>query len=99
MSDYGASHNHSPADVEKDPDDTCRLAFEWAARLDGEEIATIDYLLPDGLIEGESAGEGSVRTVLLSGGDCGRVYRVTCRITTDGGRQMDWTKRVLVRER
>lgn len=99
MTDYGIQHNGGPADAQKDPDDTIRLAFEWAQRLEGEEIDTVDYLLPDGLAEVDTEGDGSVRAALLSGGDCGRIYRVTCRITTDGGRQLDWTKRVLVRER
>jgi hypothetical protein len=98
VSDYDETYPVCPADIEKDPDDTIRVPFEWAERLNGETISTIDYLLPDGLTEGASSGTGSSRSVLVSGGESG-TYRVTCRITTSGNRQLDWTQRVLVRER
>ncbi len=99
MTDYGEPATAYPADLEKDPDDTVRVSFPWASRLAGDTIDTSDFLLPDGLTEVDDAGTGSERTVDVSGGECGQVYRVTNRITTDGGLQMDWTKRVLVRER
>jgi hypothetical protein len=99
MSDYGQTAASSPADLEKDADDTIRVSFPWASRLAGDTIDTSEFLLPDGLTEEATAGTGSERTVDVSGGNCGQVYRVTNRITTDGGLQLDWTKRVLVRER
>lgn len=98
MSDYAVSNPCPPANLEKDPDSTILLTFLWAAELDGDTIATSSFELPDGMTEGTNAGTGSYRTCKVSGGDCGRVYRVTNRITTaTGGLTLDKTQRVLVR--
>lgn len=98
MSDYGIEYTCRPADYEKDPDSTILLPFHWAQELDGDTIATSDFLLPDGLTEGTNGGTGSLRTVKVSGGDCGRTYRVTNRITTTtGGLTLYKTVRVVVR--
>jgi hypothetical protein len=100
VTDYDVEYENRPADYEKDPDSTILLTFHWAQELDGDTIATSDFILPDGLTEGTNGGTGSYRTVKVSGGDCNMVYRVTNRITTTtGGLTLDKTVRVLVRER
>ena len=96
--DYGYSAPCKPADFEKDPDATILLEYFWARDLDGDTIDTSEFLFPDGLSGGTEVEEGTKVTVLVSGGDCGRNYRVTNRITTDGGLTLDKTLRVLVRE-
>lgn len=99
MSDYDEIGTPTcPADLEKDPDSTIRVPFYWASQLAGETISTSDFVLPDGLTEGTNSGTGSTRATLVSGGDCGAKYRITNRITTSGGRTLDQTKVVLVRE-
>jgi hypothetical protein len=99
MTDYGEIGTPTcPADLEKDPDATIKLTFYWASQLNGETISTSDFVLPDGLTEGTNSGTGSTRATLVSGGSCGGKYRVTNRITTSGGRTLDQTKTVLVRE-
>jgi hypothetical protein len=99
MSDYDEIGTPTcPADVEKDPDATIKLTFHWAAQLAGETISTSDFVLPDGLTEGTNSGTGSIRATLVSGGSLDTKYRVTNRITTSGGRTLDQTKVVLVRE-
>jgi hypothetical protein len=100
VSDYEEAQSTCPADYEKDPDSTILIPFHWAKELDGDTIATSDFILPDGMTEGTNGGTGSTRTVKVSGGDCGGLYRVTNRITTTtGGLTLDKTVRVLVRER
>ena len=100
MSDYGQpSAACGPVDATKDADDISDLSFHWAKELAGDTIDTSTFLLPDGLTEDDSSTSGSATTIRLSGGDCGKVYRVTNRIVTDDGRQFDKTKRVAVRER
>lgn len=99
MTDYDLDLPYYPVDFEKDPDGVKLLRFDWARELDGDTIASVDYLLPDGLTEGTNGGTGSYRTVKVSGGTAGNVYRVTCRITTTTSAEtMDKTYRVLVRE-
>lgn len=99
MSDYEEPATAYPADLVKDPDATILMRFDWAKELDGDTIATSEFLLPDGMIEGTNGGTGSYRTCKVSGGDCGGIYRVTNRITTTtGGLTLDKTQRVVVRE-
>ena len=99
LTDYGDNLAPDwPADLEKDPDSTIKLTFYWASQLAGETISTSDFVLPDGLTEGTNSGTGSLRATLVSGGSVDTKYRVTNRITTSGGRTLDQTKVVLVRE-
>jgi len=99
VTDYGDTMTPDcPADLEKDPDNTIRVPFYWASQLGTETISASDFVLPDGLTEGTNSGSGSTRYTLVSGGSCGGKYRVTNRITTSGGRTLDQTKVVLVKE-
>lgn len=94
--DYGLrSPDYGPANYAKAPDEGIVVEFPWAARLDGETISTVTYILPDGLTNEAEAGTTSLRTVRVGGGD-GGLYRVICKITTSAGRRLEWIKRVLV---
>jgi len=86
-------------DFLKDPDETVDYLFNWKAKLDGDTIATSDFLLPDGLIEVSSSNTTTTATIFVSGGSVGSTYRVTNRVTTAGGRTYDRTYNVLVLER
>ena len=97
MSDYGCTESAVAADFEKDPDAIIDFAINWVA-LDDDEIATSVFSLPDGLTEVSSSFEGAVTQIFVSGGSAGASYRITNRITTTGGRTLDKTIRVLVRE-
>ena len=98
MTDYGLADLSGPPLVEKTPDETIRVTFHWAEKLDGETILTAAYELPDGLTNEDEADEDSVQSVLVSGGDDGRTYRVQCTVTTSGARTLQQVKRVAVRE-
>lgn len=96
--DYGLSPDTGPAIYAKTPDEAIVIEFPWAARLDGETISSVSYELPDGLTNEAEVGTTSLRTVRVSGGDDGKLYRVIGKVTTSGSRDLEWVKRVQVRE-
>lgn len=100
MSDYGdaVSDGCSP-DFIKDPDSTEDFAFNWVADLDGDTISTSTFTLPDGLTEVSSTNSAYATQIYVSGGEECRTYRVVNRIVTAGGRTLDKTIRLYVRER
>jgi hypothetical protein len=93
MSDYCNGSGQSSVDIfaEKDPDATTDFQFNWSSWLDGDEIDSTDFLLPDGLTEVSSSNTTTTATVFVSGGRRGGVYRITNRISTVGGRTQDKT--------
>jgi hypothetical protein len=99
VSDYGESSAGCGApDFELDPDDIDDYTFNLAPYLDGDTISTVSFVLPDGLTEESSSNTDTTATIFLSGAQCGRLYRVTCRYTTTGGRTRDRTIRMLGKE-
>jgi hypothetical protein len=102
MSDYGDPFDDDAVspDFIKDPDSIEDFAFNWVMDLDGDTIQSSTFSLPDGLTEVSSTNDVSLTQIFLSGGDAGRTYRVVNRIvTTPGGRTLDKTMRIYVRER
>lgn len=85
-------------DYEIDPDATEDFEFNLAPGLDGDTIDTVTFVLPDGLTEVSSSNDETTATIFVSGAACGRIYRVTCRYTTVGGRTRDQTIRLIGRE-
>lgn len=83
----------------KDPDDILDYAIDWTEQLAGDTIATVAWTVPEGLTLDRSSFAGGVTVAWLSGGSAGRIYQVTCRITTTAGRRMDCTPRLQVLER
>lgn len=99
MSDYGDIVEPCGApDFELDPDATEDFTFNLAPELDGDTVSSVDFLLPDGLTEESSSNTTTTATIFVSGAQRGRVYRITCRYTTAGGRTRDKTIRVIGRE-
>ncbi len=99
MSDYGSySGACGPVDAEIDPDATDDFEFNFAGDLDGDTIATVEFLLPDGLVQEDVSNNDTTATIFVSGAQCGRTYRITCRYTTAGGRSRDKTIRVIGRQ-
>lgn len=96
--DYGLSPDCGSPDLDKTPEEIIRVPFHWAARLNGETIATTEFELPDGLTNEDEDDEDSVQSILVSGGSADRTYRITCTVTTSGARTLQQTKRVAVRE-
>ena len=96
--DYGDESGYGCAiDFEIDPDATEDFIFQLANDLDGDTIATAEFVLPDGLTEESSSNTTTTATIFVSGAECGVIYRITCRYTTAGGRSRDKTIRVVGR--
>jgi hypothetical protein len=97
--DYGSYVNGScpPPDFSIDPEATEDFVFALGADLDGDTIASADFLLPDGLTEVSSSNTTTTATIFVSGAQLGRTYRITCRYTTAGGRTRDKTIYVIGR--
>lgn len=99
MSDYGALADYGwQPDYSKDPNETIDFAFNWKPKLDGDTISTASFVLPDGLTSVSTSNTTTTATIFVSGGSEGSTYRITSRVVTAGGRTMDWTAYVLVRE-
>ncbi len=96
--DYGLAARRPAPDLTKTPDEAVRVDFPWAARLNGETVSSVSYELPDGLSNDAESGTTSLRSVLVSGGNDGSLYRVIATCVTSGGRTLQQTKRVLVLE-
>jgi glutamate dehydrogenase len=62
-------------------------------------LITSTFSLPDGLTEGLTANDSTTTQIFVSGGAECRTYRIRNRIVTAGGRTLDKTIRIYVRER
>ena len=84
----------------KDPDEVLDYQLDWTARLDGDTISSSSAVLEEGdaTIDSQSY-VSAVHTVWLSGGTAGTVTIVTLRIVTAGGRTMDESIKVKIKER
>ena len=84
----------------KDPDAVLDYQWQWASWLaTGDAIDTATVTADTGLVVDSSTATSDTVTAWLSGGTAGENYRVTCRITTDGGRIDDRTATIKVRQR
>jgi hypothetical protein len=73
----------------KDPDELLDYSIDWTARLAGDTLSSVEWILPNELIEDHKSQSGAVATIWLGGGTLGIVHTVTCRVTTAAGRIMD----------
>lgn len=97
--DYGIGvHEHHHPDFEQDPDTTLDYPFEWGPELEGDVLKTSEFLLPDGMTLVDSQVNGTLTLAYVSNPQCGRIYRLTNRITTGDGRSLDKTVRILGKE-
>ena len=80
-----------------------------SGELQGETISTITELVPSGItldssnknstsIQGITYAIDTVHNMVLSGGSAGTDYDIVSRITTSGGRTLDKTITIKVRE-
>lgn len=57
--------------------------FDWSAWLNtGDTISTVSWILESGITLDSQANTTTAATCVLSGGEVGTVYTVTCRVTT-----------------
>lgn len=86
---------------DKDPDEVLDFSLDWSKRLNGDTITTSTWIVPSGITkDSDSIGSPADTTIIwLSGGADNTTYELTNRIETAGGRTMDQTVRLRVRER
>lgn len=73
-------------EFQKDPAALLDYQFDWTDWLDqGETISSYTIDADPGLTVHSDAQDGPVVTVWLSGGTAGRIYNVTCTITSSVG--------------
>jgi hypothetical protein len=87
---------------EKDPDADKDYVFDWSAWLGADVIQTSTWVVDAGLTVGTGpkapSHDGATATVWLSGGTVNKVYRVTNRVVTTGGRTDDRTAEIWVKQ-
>lgn len=88
----------APAWPAKDPDEVLDYAIDWKNRLTGDTIATSSWGVPDGITQGSNTIAGTKTIIWLSSGVIGASYAIRNRITTTGGRTMDQTVSLDIRE-
>lgn len=85
----------------KDPNEVLDYDIDWSARLDtGDAIATSTWTVTAGaLVIGSNSFSSKATKVWLSAGTADLTYYLTNRITTTGGRTMDQTVKLRVKQR
>ena len=92
------------ATIKKDPDDELDYTWDWTDWLDlvTDTIASHQILPADPSVTVTSSnldGTSKMVTALLAGGTAGQTHQVTCRIVTVGGRTVDRSIYLKMRER
>jgi hypothetical protein len=86
--------------VTKDPNAVLDYLFEWGQFLGDDEIATSTFPdFPAGITNTSTSNTEEDVRIWLTGGTKGSDYTITNRITTTGGRTMDWILVVRVYEK
>jgi hypothetical protein len=85
----------------KDPNDVIDYSINWARYLNriGDEILSSSWpVVPDGITLQTHTHNDTLTTAWLSGGTAGSRYKLTNRIVTVGGRTLDRSITIKVRE-
>ena len=84
---------------DKDPDSVLDYTLDFTNWLvDTDTISTIVVTADTGITVDSSSNTTTTATAWLSGGTAGTAYDVTYHVNTAGGRQVDRTIRIRVRE-
>lgn len=91
----------TPTTFAKDPAATLDYAFDWSSWLAaGDTITSATVTADTGLtVVGTPSVAGSSVTAWLAGGEAGSLYRVTCKVITEGGRTDERTMQIEVTQR
>ncbi len=85
----------------KDPDEALDFAVDWSRRLSGDHLAAVEFIVEEAA--GVSLYDGwttaSAAMIWISGGTVGQTAQILCRVTTEGGRTMDQSLRLAIRDR
>lgn len=88
--------------IKHDPNAISDYPFNWARWLTlsgGDTIASVVWILDSPLAKVSESFTATTATVFISGGLAGTILKITCRITTAGGRVEDRTIYLKVVER
>ncbi len=70
--------------VTKDPAAELDYGFDWSQWLTGnEEIASVAWVVPDGIIPFDEEFSSTQAKIWLRGGTVGKSYKITCQIVTN----------------
>lgn len=83
----------------KDPDEVLDYNIDWSGRLGIDTILTSTWFPPVGITDEEEESTTTLTTIWLSGGTVGTTYAFLNRITTAGGRTMDQTVNLKIKEK
>lgn len=84
----------------KDPNDVVDYTIDWSRYLSriGDTILVSAWIVPLGIVMQTETNNPTSTTIWLSGGTTGSLYELTNRINTVGGRQLDKTITIRVRD-
>jgi hypothetical protein len=68
--------------AEQDPSDVILYALDWTSFLDGDTLATSAWTVPSELTSSGATLSTTATQIKISGGQSGKEYAVTNRITT-----------------
>ena len=87
--------------VTKDPDSVLDYVLDWVTRWleTGDTISTSTWTVPAGITKDSDTNTNTTTTIWVSGGTDDTDYDLTNRVVTAGGRTVDRTLRIQVRER
>lgn len=83
----------------KDPDEVLDYQLDWMARLAGDTIASSTWIVPNGITKNSDSKTETTTTIWLSGGTIGASLSITNRIETAGGRTMDQSVSLKIKEK
>lgn len=83
----------------KDPDAVLDYKWDWTAWLGSDTIISKNATVPAGITKDSDTNDTTSVTVWLSGGTADADYKVSCRITTAGGRTDERTITIRVKEK
>lgn len=84
----------------KDPQDKCKLRFDWSNRLeDGDTISSATYAVAGSstLEIDNEAIDGAYSTFRVTGGAHGEVADITCHVVMSNGDEWDQTGKLRIR--
>lgn len=85
-----------------DPDDTTPFGVNWGpflASIGNETVVSVEWLVPSGVsVDNKGLNAAKVHVGYLTGGQLGKTYAITSRLTTQSGIRQDHTVSFLVRE-
>lgn len=85
----------------KDPDEIVDYDLSWEAQMtaDSDTITSSIWIIPDGITKDADYSTTTRTKVWLSGGTAGEQYTLVNRVVTEGGRTLDQSVKLKVRER